>query len=536
VSKGIEYLKQIQRKANEGKVVLFIRAGASISAGAPSSAKLTELVKKKFPSAKIDSNDFMQVCNEVLETEGIDRHELEEYIVRQFDTLKPTQAHLELIKYNWAAIFTTNFDDLIETAYKDDHRLKPCHPLSGDDFQFNPGDRSRVYLFKFMGSITYAPDGSLNLVLSRSDYLKALRKRSRYLEYLEDIVKDGTIVFVGYSGKDGTAFEIIDEVLEKVGPHRLPYSYSLFREMPTAELGGRFAKRKIIPVECSFEEFFDFMKKSPDTEYVPVVVQKPAISIKVKGTHFQIDAERLGPYQNFGQILNDELLANDVGKMDDFFRGTNKSWAAFGKHWDFIRRAYSDPNYERTIANGRTIRGCLRNRVIQELGSTDPSHNRVLLLTGIPGTGKSMMLRRLAYDMYAEGFCPVLVLDPNRWSFDLKLLDTTVVELSRARDEVTSVHQRLKTLVIIDDAPSLMIDPASIRDYFSSRSTPVVVVAAGRDNEWTSESGDPRALVSEEDIFRVSEQLDQDEKGRMVKHLYELGYLNTADTTLDSII
>jgi tetratricopeptide (TPR) repeat protein len=531
------YLSLIQAKVNAGKVVLFIGAGASISAGAPSSEKLTEIVKKGFPSVKTDSTDFMQVCNETLETDGIDRKELEECVVRQFDTLAPTEAHKELTRYNWAAIFTTNFDELIENAYRDQRRLKPCQPISGDDFSINPSDRSRVYLFKLMGSIAPTPDGDWSLVLSRHDHNIALRRRTKYLEYLADFVKDGTIVFMGYSGNDLIAFDIIDEVEEKLGHSRLPFSYALFKQLPSVDAIGRFRRRNIIPIECSFEDFFEFLKKSPVTEFAAPVVRNP-VSLSLKGAHLQMEADRLGPYRAFVEILDDESLQADPGRMDEFFRGTNKSWTAFGKKWDFVRDMYSGANYVRQLPNGHAVHGSLRERVIRELVSTDPNKNRVIILSGIPGVGKSTILRRLAYDMYAEGFCPVLVLDSTRWSFDLKLLDNVIVELSRARDSTGQgqARERLKPLLIIDDAPSLNMDPATIRNFFSSRSTSVLVVAAGRDNEWTAEWGDPRGSLPEEDVFRVEEELSPDEKRRIVRHLYNLRYLDTPDTTWDSII
>lgn len=522
---------------NAGKAVLFIGAGASIACGAPSSEALTESVKREFSSVKVDSNDFMQVCNEVVETDGVNRRDLEEHIVRQFDTLSPTESHKEMTRYDWAAIFTTNFDDLIESAYRDSRRLKPCIPVSGDNIEISPNDRSRVYLFRLMGSIVATPQGNYNLVLSRADYNRALKTKSQYLQHLEDFVKDGTIVFIGYSGYDQIAFDIIDEVSDHIGIGRLPYSYVLFSQLPTSDRLGRFSRRKIIPVQCSFADFFEFLKKSPQTRPPSAPSRRP-VSLTLRSLHLELDGERLGPYLRFGELIDDDLLRGDPGRMDDFFRGTNKSWAAFGKKWDFIRDVYSKLGQARTLQSGRIAHESLRERVIEQLKSTDPSQNRAIIVTGIPGIGKSMLLRRLAYDMYVEGFCPVLVLDSTRWTFDLKLLDSVIVELSHARDRASGsqIRERLKPLVVIDDAPSLMIDPMSVRDYFSSRSTPVLIVAAGRDNEWPVEWGDPRGIVHEEDVFRIDEELDSEEKVRIVKHLYDLGYLDTPDTTWDTLI
>ena len=51
------------------------------------------------------------------DTIGINRTEIEEFI-RSKMNVQPSEAHLDLCRIRWQAIFTTNYDDLIETAYR----------------------------------------------------------------------------------------------------------------------------------------------------------------------------------------------------------------------------------------------------------------------------------------------------------------------------------------------------------------------------------------------------------------------------------
>jgi hypothetical protein len=138
----------------------------------------------------------LEVCQDILDTPPYDRVQLEEAVWTRLNTLQPTDAHRAITEHHWAAIFTTNFDDLIELSYRTTQTIRRCQPISSDSFQVNVGDKSRVYLFKLMGSMNVSGGDSGQMVLSRGDYNKALIRRRKYFNYLADFVKNGTIIFV----------------------------------------------------------------------------------------------------------------------------------------------------------------------------------------------------------------------------------------------------------------------------------------------------------------------------------------------------
>jgi hypothetical protein len=195
-----EHLPEIAKEIGKGRAVLFLGAGASAAAGAPLEKELVDSIKQKFP--KIDSNlkSLLEICQDYLETPGYNLKELEDFITQKLGVYEPTSTHIAMTKYNWPAIFTTNFDDLIETAYRNNkNRLKPCYVVSYPS-ESPIVDHSKVYLFKLMGTISTRPENKM--VLCRSDYNKMIRSRSNYLEHLEDFVQDGTIIFIGYKASD----------------------------------------------------------------------------------------------------------------------------------------------------------------------------------------------------------------------------------------------------------------------------------------------------------------------------------------------
>jgi hypothetical protein len=209
-----KYFEDIVQKVRDGRVTLFLGAGASCAAGGPSGGDLTRLIKRRFPNSSQSLKDFIEVCQDVIDTPPYNRNELEEFIREKLISLQPSNSHLLMTKYDWSAIFTTNFDDLVEVAYRiSQHRLKHCQVIFSERFQVNPSDRSKICLFKLMGSLNAVEGETGSMVLSRADYNQALLRRRKYFDLLSDFVKNGTIVFIGYGFGDRLALDVIDDIL-----------------------------------------------------------------------------------------------------------------------------------------------------------------------------------------------------------------------------------------------------------------------------------------------------------------------------------
>jgi hypothetical protein len=128
-----KHLQDIIAQVQQGKVALFLGAGASHAAGGPLSGKLTELIKDKFPKINQTLTGFIDVCQDVIDTPPYNRTLLEEFIRSKLDTLQPTEEHKIMTRFDWPAIFTSNFDDLIEVSYRTSReRLKPCQVISSE--------------------------------------------------------------------------------------------------------------------------------------------------------------------------------------------------------------------------------------------------------------------------------------------------------------------------------------------------------------------------------------------------------------------
>lgn len=533
-----EHLQQILRQVQQGSVALFLGAGASHAAGGPLGGKLTDLLKKRFPKVDQSLSGFIEVCQDVIDTPPYNRNELEEFIRSKLDLLQPTEEHKIMTKYDWAAIFTSNFDDLVEVTYRTaPKRLKPCQALYSDRFQVNPADRSKVYLFKIMGSVTAIEAETGNMVLSRADYNRALVRRRKYLELLSDFVKTGTIVFIGYSFGDRLVLDIVDEIVEIHGKEKLPWSYALFDQL---ELDGKtrymFSSRKIIPLECNLKQFFQYLDKNYKA---PVKVGVPGnVHFKLLGYDLEIGEPDARQQAEYFELLSEEKVSQEPGNRDDFFRSTNRSWGAFREGWDFKRSLYASPDHRRAVGR-RIVAGCLKDRVFNELKKFDVEDNKLLIVMGMAGVGKSMMLRRLAFDVYESGQAPVIIIRPGRINFDYRLLAGFIENLNYQLNQKIAAGehiQPIKPLIIIDDAASMIRHVNRIKDYLTARGRAALIVAAERQGEWDLMWRAFPFMVRKDNLYELDEQLNDQEKSGIVEHFYNLGYIPTIGTAWDDII
>jgi SIR2-like domain len=130
-----------------------------------------------------------------------------------------TRSHEELVRLPVQRVFTTNYDELIELAYR----------LSGQDLrvsstveEFHPHEVESPprHLIKLNGSID-RPD---TVVLTRNDFARSRRDRAELLAYLGQRLRYQTFLFIGFSLTDPNFIMLHDEARMVMGG-AMPASY-----------------------------------------------------------------------------------------------------------------------------------------------------------------------------------------------------------------------------------------------------------------------------------------------------------------------
>lgn len=246
-------------KIISGQCVLFLGAGATRDAGGPTGGELATSLADHFQKTDIPNSDLRYFADVLTGLPDVDREAVDGKIVELLKRLDPCDGHRVVPTFPWKAIFTTNYDRLVEIAYETLNSLRGEFPVQ--DLKIILGkdlgsviDSSQVCLYKLHGCIS-----SINkqnpLVLTTRDYENTKKKRGRMLRFLRSLGSHHAILFVGYSFVDQIISSLLYE-LEAESPydsHRR--MYVLIKDPSQSEIEC-FGSRNIDCIPSTFNEAF----------------------------------------------------------------------------------------------------------------------------------------------------------------------------------------------------------------------------------------------------------------------------------------
>lgn len=187
----------------DGNCLLFTGAGASLSAtnlmgeNLKPASKLTDLLYSE--CGVVGDGSLESAVDEFLDTFGEQRLITllkEQYTVRDID-----EEHQIIGSLNWRRIYTTNYDNVLETAYTKNGRILTPVTLANRPYHFKDKSHVCIHLNGFIDKLT--PD-SLNNEFKLSDvsYLtNEFRDNDWCSLFRQDLVIVDAIFFVGFSLK-----------------------------------------------------------------------------------------------------------------------------------------------------------------------------------------------------------------------------------------------------------------------------------------------------------------------------------------------
>ena len=217
------------KSINKGECILFLGAGATASAGGPTSAELAEQLREMLPLEKrMDFSslaEFVEYCDEVLPRGGrgrTGRPHLEDALVERLKQLQPSAFHELIPRLPWKAIVTTNYDDLVERSYKDalsnGLASKDSYIVRRPRDFVGHGSAAIVPIIKAHGCINDLENAPP--VLTLRDYWESGRKHRALYERIKSLISDGIVLFVGYSLTDYNFNNLLFEIEEDLGGRR----------------------------------------------------------------------------------------------------------------------------------------------------------------------------------------------------------------------------------------------------------------------------------------------------------------------------
>ncbi|WP_407558117.1 P-loop NTPase [Vibrio parahaemolyticus] len=466
-------------RIKEGKVILFLGSGALYGATLPKAKSiplgndLRDLICDRFLDGEFKSESLAHVSDLAESTHSL--FDLQDYIKEYFSGLVPAEFHSVICDFNWRAIFTTNYDHLIETVYREcRNNLKRVVPiLSNDDsLDITRKDSDIIPLIKLHGCISRTRDNKIPLILTVEQYNESLSSRKRLFNHLYELAYEYTIVFVGHSLQDANIRSVLSSLEKEASNGMRHYLLKPNVKQPEIDL---WARKKITAIDITFENFLRTIESeiSEDMKVLGSTKSNNSHPIKLKYTN------NSNPSSLVTKLLSEQLdylyseLPYEVATAEEFYSGIDLGWYP--------------------IAEGLAIKRSLFEELIREIIERPDSergyNTELFCLKGEAGCGKTILLRQLAWEARASSVGVTL------WVKDIPFIDVdALVELCENTNE--------RLFIFWDNAAINSIEIYRTFNKLLKFNVKVTIITAERHNEWNMRCDDLDSILTKSHEIR----------------------------------
>ena len=359
-------LAVLGRRIDPSRTVLLFGAGSSIPSGAPSSKELVDSLASKFGvegGAELSLSDLATIIEA-----SSRRREMVEELSERLQNLNPARGLLMLPEFEWASLFTTNYDDLIEKSYR--RFGKPLRVYSSNfDFNTNHNEQA-VPLYKLHG--TKGSDISLGhqhrMILSNRDYDLTSDYRECLYAALADQLLTKSVLVIGQSLVDPDLRGLVDSAIRVKSQKGAPGTITILSYERNENRAVIYESRGLDVCFAGIDEFFDEMAKGlSDTNLLPGITDDPLDRSRV-----------LHPATTDVSVAK----AQQTGALSKMFAGRAASYADIVRGWTFDRE--------------------FADRLETQMAETQSK--RIAYVIGSAGTGKTTGVRQALCRLSDRGF------------------------------------------------------------------------------------------------------------------------------------
>ncbi|WP_437997816.1 SIR2 family protein [Sorangium sp. So ce185] len=422
------------------RTVLFLGAGASVPSGAPTGVQLARHLQQTLAKGESISDDLMELSGILERRYG--REPLVHEVREKLKNLQPTGGLLAIPEYNWARIYTTNFDRLIESAYK---RCNKRLVVIRSNYDYGKSDSiSDVELLKIHGCVSQdIVDGSKSrLVLSEQDYDEYSDYREALFKRLEFDLVSKDILFIGYSLRDPHLRRDVKDAARINRARGATGRIFVLIYQRDDDRAGLLENQGLRVAYGGIDDFMNAMaSKSPSKLSIVTESGNALLSPTLRSVTFDVsEMEKREP--NVAALFNGSAAT------------------------------YAD------IAHGFTFERAIEEIARQHFLSGKDS----VSIIGVGGVGKTTAARRIAISMMRDG---LLVWEHNG-HFPLRANEwiSVAAELSK---------QSRRGLLVVDDSPRFQADINNIVDGIAPMDPPgLQVLTTAEKSAWLPRKKSPR--------------------------------------------
>ena len=352
---------------------------------------------------------------------------------------------------------------------------------NGDSIDDKTRDPNHLKLLKLHGCITRTANPIAPLILTPDQYIQHRRGRSRLFDQFRDWGYEHTIIFIGHSLQDPDLRTLLLELIEELGELR-PRFYAVTPNIHPVEERS-WERKKVTLLRGSFVDFMQEIDHRIEKTFRGLAVTVDCdLPIAEK---FRVHDPSVSPgCQNFLQTDVDYVkgVKCPVIYPKDFYRGVDPGFAAIEQGLD-VSRSLSD-----TIL--------AEHFLVEE--SAHQSQPELVLIKAEAGAGKSVLLRRVAWDAAHEyGY------------ICLYLRQHGHLNLAAIEELIDLCKQRV--FLFVDDIADHVWELTKLLDHIGTGGSLLTVVTAERINEWNvaCEALSPAVTESYELRYLSSSEIDR---------------------------
>ena len=503
-----ELVEQIRRS----NASLFYGAGLSVACGGPTWDELFSAIKNRFPEGK--STSYFEYVQEIIGYDDSNRAEIEDLIRSRLAHISPKEEQRYLFSLPWKSVLTTNYDHLPESLGTTLDESRQIVSISEQETQIDQTKSDYLYCFKLLGDSKFSyPKGGW-MMLSTSDLFAASERRSGFFRKFRNLATSGHLVYLGCSFKDDLVFNILYQM--KTVLQVLPWKgFALMRSEPEAETRRKLDQIGIAVIQGTIEDFISATKKVFGN--TPTSSQISLNSTTLHKQVVEVDRSTLSNIWRKFRVLNDQDMSTSE-KALDFLGGTSSSFFPYVMNWDVERNAKAVWLQRENKAPHDF--SSLKNKA----GSIQLSDNVFVALIGIAGSGKTIMVNRLAFDWFQSGN-PVIFVNSENLAIDTDALNGLMNDL---RDKYIQSTEKsgiknpkpFRWLVIADECQSLLPELRMLENYLLSSGRPADLVLVSRESETPI---DRLKNAGVDAIYRIDDTVDPAQRDKLFTHLRRFG-------------
>lgn len=440
-----------------GNCVLFVGAGSGAyflderGNPAPTSGELSDALGAEFGIDIPDAGISLSKISQVVEIRNT-RKVLDAFVKSMFMDRSPSDVLDWIPRQRWRSIFTTNYDDAIEQAYK--QCASPVQnpltiSLSNEIRDVIPGVDVPVYhIHGYLFS-----ESDPKLILTDDDYAKFRDGRNMIFEILKYRFATSPILYIGYSNQDPNWNMLLHEVISEVAPNAKNKSFRIdpYVDLLTEEI---LEAKGIESLKCGFDEFVTKAK---------VILNQP-IDIRTinqfdyklpDGIHYDQNPTGFIRLFNSWELVN---CAAFEGKsnIDDFLKGDRANWSLIAEN-NVFSRDIEDDVYEDAL---------------DYLTTKVTAYPTPRIILGPAAYGTSTLLMSIAFRLVSDSAAYVFRV---KKSGELLLGD---IEFA------LSIFTDKELIFIIDDISDHASEYLRIQQRLKETKQPVYFLFGDRLNEW----------------------------------------------------